>query len=145
MSNRYGWEGLLYQGTAGTEITPSTSNIVDAIEVTINFDDKVSETPTRAGGGWNSSSKGLRDLSVTVRCYHDPEDTNYSALLTAAKSASGLIALRIIDHSGTGGKGVDADFVLTCEHSQPIDGRQTVSFTGKLNTDTRTPTAVTNT
>ena len=122
---KMGFEGLIYEGVAGSTATTLLENTKD---ITYNLDVEKGDTTVRG----DSTSVPLKTeqasslvVSIDFTMIHDITDTAFAALLTAAYSG-GPIAIRTKDY--TSGSGFDGDCVLTVGNAMPISGEQAVTF-----------------
>lgn len=125
MSQKMGYEGILYYGAAGATASTQLTNTRD---ITVEIDHETGDTTVRG----DSSGPPIVTASVTARVvsleFQMVNDTADAALeaLRAAAAAGTPVALRGKDHAA--GKGPDADFVITISKPWPLKGEQVVSI-----------------
>jgi len=129
-----GMNGKAYYGTAGTTAASELTNITD---VTISLETGEADVTTRGNNGWRATVATLKDGTTEFEMMYDPDDAGFIAI-QAAWAASTAIALLFL--SGTGGSGLDADFVITnFSRSEPLEEAMKVSVTAKPTYSTRAP------
>ncbi len=137
LAKRMGFEGLIYQGSAGSTAATQMTNIRD---ITESFGTETGDTTVRGDG----SSPPITTKRVTGRTYslkfnmtEKSDDTSLAALKVAAAAGS-PVAIRT--KSYTSGTGIDMDMVITAvENGKPLKGEATLDFTLEPNDDNRTP------
>lgn len=134
MTKLKGFDGILYYGTAGST---AATELTIARDVSYNF------APDEADVSDRASIINLKDVagisfSLEFEINNDNANAAVAALRTAA-ATGGAIALRTLDESG--GYGVDADFVIGLDESQPLRDADRIKVTA-MPTDKsgRTPT-----
>tara|TARA_R110000868_G_scaffold281099_1_gene541488 strand:- start:680 stop:1105 length:426 start_codon:yes stop_codon:yes gene_type:complete len=125
MPKKMGYQGLLYQGTAGSTAATQITKRVDA-----SFDiDVETGSTTSAGDGTavpiNTGEATALTGKVTFNMIHDTSDTSLVALIAAAATGA-PIALRFI--RSTGLLGLDADCVIKVTQGSPLKGEQTIDI-----------------
>jgi hypothetical protein len=134
MGFKLGLEGKLYRGTAGS--TASTE-ITNAQDVTLNLSISEADFSRRAGAGWESVKAVMVGAELSFTIVYDSADANFLALKNAAINRTAL-AFAVLD--GAGGKGVDADFVITgFGRNEPLREGMTCPITAKVYDGNRTP------
>ena len=137
MSKRMGWEGLLYQGTAGS----TASVLVEGIVTNVDYE----KAPTRGnttgrGDGTAPSIETSRVTSIkptlTITCLNKPDNPALIAFRAAAATGA-AIAVRTKDHAT--GKGFDGDVTLGEKEGQPLQGEQTLEFSAEATEEFRMP------
>lgn len=134
MPKRVGFEGKLYRGTAGSTASDEVTGVTD-VNYTVDADR--ADTSTRASI-WKFSKVAMLSLSIDFTMKQDETDSDLTALKAAAVAGT-PIALRTRDYAS--GYGVDADFNITFQKGEPLNGEQTVQFTAEpTDESSRTPT-----
>jgi hypothetical protein len=131
-----GFEGLIYQGTAGTTASTLISNRVD-----VSYDIDPQMTPSHVAGAGTSPPKEAEvvtsvKFSLSLKMRNVAGDAVLTALRTAA-AAGTPVAIRMID--ATAGKGYDGDMNVKESWSGPLGGGQDFDFTFTTNNSLRTP------
>lgn len=126
MVTKMSFEGLIYQGAAGSEATTQITNHRD---VNYNFDGDDGDTTVQGDGSSipiETMRATSRRVEITFNMVNNNSDTSLAALLAAAYART-PIALRLKDHSS--GSGFDGDVVLKVTNGRPFKGEQTYDFT----------------
>lgn len=122
---KMGFEGLVYQGVAGSTGATPVTNIRD---VTHTIDPK--KAPTTVKGDEVPALETEQVVTIATSMEWTMLDKTTDTTLTAfrvAAAAGTPVALRLKDH--TAGKGFDGDVTLSEERGQPYQGEQTFKFT----------------
>ena len=133
---KMGFEGLVYYGVAGATGGTLINNSRD---ITETFD--IEEGPTTVRG--DGSAPPLKTTRVTGRSYaldwqmlYKSDDTTLLAIL-AASVAGNPVAIR--SKAFSTGLGYDGDMNIKWKWGKPLNGEQTIDFTGTPNDDSRAP------
>lgn len=122
MAKRMGFEGKLLHGSAGTTA---------ATELTIVRDVSYSFEPTEADVSDRASIIDLVDVAgikFSLEFEVNNQDSNaFVAAIRTAAATGGAIALKTLDK--TSGYGVDGDFIVKLDESQPLRDRQAIKVT----------------
>ena len=121
-----GFEGQLFQGTAGSTATDNLTNVKD---ISITYDTEKGDTTVRGTSATppiKTEAATLRIFSVEWGMINDSSDDFLALIMTAVTDAT-LTAIKLKDFSS--GKGPDFDAVITLSHAQPLQGEQIISFT----------------
>ncbi len=125
MGKKMGYQGLLYQGTAGST---AATQITKRVDCTYDIDVETGST-TSAGAGSavpiNTGEATALTAKLTFNLIHDTADTSLVAMLAAAATGA-AIALRFIRSSGL--LGLDADCIIKATQGAPLKGEQTIDF-----------------
>jgi len=130
-----GIEGKAYVGAAGS--TP-TDVYPDVTDVTLTVTNNKAKYATR-GQKRNNNRTTTQDLQISFTVLKDFANAQFE-LLHAAAMAGTPIAVKLIDK--TSGYGWDADWVLDAKEGQPLEGFDTVEFTGDFTSDNRALTEI---
>ena len=135
-AKKMGFEGLIYYGVAGSTAGVQITNSRD---ITETFDHGTGNTTVRG----DSSAPPIETERVTSRKYgldwqmtYKSDDTTLLALIAAA-AAGNPVAIRT--KSFATGKGYDGDMNVKWKHGKPLNGEQTLYFSGTPNDDNRAP------
>jgi phage head maturation protease len=134
MSKRMGFEGKLYWGAAGS--TASTELTI-ARDVSYTFENDEADVSDRG------SILNLKDVAgVTFGLEFEVNNNDSNAFIAAARAAAiGGTAVAFRTRDKTSGWGVDADFILGIEESQPLRDAQRIKVTcAPTDKNGRTPT-----
>lgn len=134
MTKRMGFEGILYWGAAGS--TASTA-------LTIARDVSYKWESTEADVSDRSSLIDLSDVAgVKFSLEFEVNNDNSNAFIAAVRAATiagTAIAFRTRDR--TSGYGVDGDFIVSVDESQPLRDAQRIKVTASpTDKNSRTPT-----
>lgn len=137
MADTMGYEGLLYEGAAGSQ---ASTQITNATDVDYEVGVQTGSTTVRGNGSSVPIETGeATQLSgkLTFTMIMNTSDSSLVALLAAAATGAPR-ALRYIRSSGL--LGLDADCILSAKQGSPLNGEGTVEFTvEKLSKSSRTP------
>lgn len=135
-TKKMGFEGKIYYGPAGTQAPTEIGNSRD---ITESFD--IGEGPTTVRG--TSGNPPIETSRVVSRKYgidwqmtYKSDDATLLALMAAA-AAGNPVAIRT--KSFATGKGYDGDMNVKWKHGKPLNGEQTLDFSGTPNDDARDP------
>lgn len=137
---RMGKNAKLYRNT-GSYASPTWDEVDNVRDLTWSGDPEKVDVTVRglsANGGWKMYEPGLRDLVMGWQMNHDPDDTDWSAFLTAYSAGSTVELLALDRATGTGAKGVRALVkVFKFAYGQPLNAQQTtdVEVGPALNSD----------
>lgn len=125
---RVSLDAKLFFGTAGTKATTELS-IVGDVELSVKKGE--AKTPRR-GSRWQFFRGTLKEAEITFSIVDDPNDANLPQII-AAFLAGTQLAFYIADAtSGSGGKGIDADWeVLSMKRSEKVEDAVTYEFSIK--------------
>jgi hypothetical protein len=134
-TKKMAFEGSILYGAAGSTATNVLTNSRD---INYNTDTEKGDTTVRGAGSVPIGTARVTRLNLTIEwtMLVKSDDTYLEALRVAAYAGT-PVAIRTKDYSA--GKGFDGDMILDCQHGKPINGEQTVQFTGTPNDDSRTP------
>lgn len=140
MSYKLGKDAVIYYGAAGST---ATTPLEEVSEVTYDEEDKEVDVRTRASGAFESTEQGATKITVTFTLKVKVGDTARATLLSARRSKT-PVAFQVLDApAGSGGEGVDGDFVLTkMSRKEPLDDAVSYDCTAMLNTNLRLPTYI---
>jgi len=134
MGVKIGLEGKLYRGTAGST---AGTEITNAKDVALKLNMSEADHARRGDAGWDSTSVATIGAELTFGMVYDSADASFVALKNAALNRTPLAFANL---DGTGGKGMDADFVITgFGRDEPLKAGMTVPVTCKNNNDIRVP------
>lgn len=134
MTKRMGFEGELYWGAAGS--TASTELTI-ARDVSYTFENDEADVSDRA------SIINLKDVAgVTFGLEFEVNNNDSNAFIAAVRAAAiagTAVAFRTTDK--TSGWGVDGDFIVALDESQPLRDAQRIGVTASpTDKNSRTPT-----
>jgi len=130
---RIGLEGKLYWGAAGSTGSTELTIVRDA---SYKFDPDKADVADRAS---IINYKRVTGVSFTLDFETNNDDSNtFVAAARAAAAAGTLIAFRTRDK--TSGWGVDGDFSISLDESQPLRDRQAIKISAEPCNDNRAVT-----
>lgn len=134
---KVGYEALLYYGAAGAT---AATQITNSRDIKYAVTPSVGDVTVRGAGSTPPIKTGRTtglDATLSWTMLDKSDDTTLTALRAAANSGS-PVALRYIPH--TGGTGLDADCIISCDNGAPLNGEQTFDIAiVALNDDNRVP------
>lgn len=130
------FEGSILYGAAGSIATNALTNSRD-----INYNTDTEKGDTTVRGSSSAVPIGTArvtrlNLTIEWTMLVKSDDTHLEALRVAAYAGT-PVAIRTLDYAA--GKGFNGDMILDVQHGKPINGEQTLQFTGTPNDDSRTP------
>lgn len=128
MSQKMGFEGILYYGAAGSQAGTQLENTRD---ITVEIDHETGDTTIRgdsSGPPIQTDSVTSRILNLEFQMVNETTDTSLEAIKVAA-AAGTPVAFRGKDYAA--GKGPDADFIVTVSNPWPLKGEQVVTVKAK--------------
>lgn len=126
-TTKMGFEGLIYYGGAGSTASTLLENTTD-----ISYNITPDKGSTRVRGDSSGPPIHTEDVTGLVAeiewtMIEDDTDSALEALKTAA-ALGDPVAIRT--ESFASGKGYDGDMTLTMKEGMPLQGEETVAFTG---------------
>jgi len=127
---------LYYKATPVTEAGEygGISNEINVVrDVTLNLETGEADITSRGNNGWRATRATLKEGSIEFEVLWDPENTAFSALLTAWKNKAEIAIAAMDGPIGTAGsQGLAGNFTVTnFSRSEPLEEAVTASVTLK--------------
>lgn len=136
MGYKLGLDAKLYYGNSGSSAATLMTNVTN---VTLNLTKGEADVTTRAAGGWKLTVGTLNDASVEWEMIWDTADAGFTAMKNAFFNNT-LTALKVMDGTGTGSQGLDADFAIVgFTRDEQLTEALKVKITAKPALSTRAP------
>ena len=140
MAYKLGLDAKMYYGNSGSSAASVMSNVTN---VTLNLTKGEADVTTRAASGWKLTVGTLNDASVEWEMVWDTSDAGFTAMKNAFFNNT-LTALKIMDGTGTGSQGLDADFAIVAfTRDEQLTEALKVKVTAKPALSSRAPAWVT--
>ena len=137
MATRLGMDAVLQYDAAGVA-NDSFTALTAARDVTFSMTVAEADVTDRGNGGWRAVVATLKEAEVSGELIWDDTNAGFTALRDAFLNNT-AIGLWPVDHPGTGGQGLKADYMVTeFSREESLEDHIKVSFTAKV---TRSATA----
>jgi hypothetical protein len=130
MTRRIGFEGKLYWGSAGST---AATELTIARDVSFKSEPVLADTSDRASIQEHSRATMVK-TSIEFEVNNDNSNSFVAAVRSAAFNGT-AIALRMRDYSA--GAGVDGDFNVSIDESQPLKDAQRIKVSATPNNELR--------
>jgi hypothetical protein len=134
----YFFTAILAQKWDGTGAAPTSTEMPNVKDVTVNCETGEADITTRANNGWRATAATLKNGSVEFEMIWDPGDAGFRKM-QAAWSNSAEIGLAFMDGAiaGPGSSGLASNFTVTnFSRKEPLEEAVTVSVTVKPSSHT---------